>query len=481
MNWLAYYQAYRLVGQSRFAEAIALDVEQKFVNYTWAYYRLGMYESSYRQENTRSDFHTLFANAISTTNMGLNDESRFYLKEIKKKYPIQQHSLIIPLATYATKEAFYLVEPRKKQDADLYFALLNQLDPHKAKKEMEMWRFSFKQRKHRDLILLQANIHAMDAVKKLNALNHYLSNYHLSPLTLKDAQKDLNLNNLKAGVLCKKYKKPYPLVSVIVPAYNVQYRIRSCIDSLIHQTYQNIEIIIVNDASTDQTYHEIEQLKLQYPQVQVIHLPVNVGPFVAKNIGAYMARGEFITTQDADDWAHPQRIYNQAMPLLKDTKLIATTCQWVRLSDDGQFYARQVFPFTRFNPSSPMFRKKEVIKETGLWDLTRLAADTEFIARLKLVFGRKRVLSLKQPLVLGAHRKNSLMTDSKTGNWDHRISPTRLAYWESWGQWHIDQLRQGNQLKMPSMQDYQPQYIIPKEILNEAELLERLKKDFVLY
>ena len=480
MNWLTYYQAYRLVEQSRFAEAIALDVEQKFVNYTWAYYRLGMYESACNQKSSHLDFRSLFANAISTTNIGRHDDSQLYLQEIKKRYPKQQYSLVIPLATYATKEAFYLIEPQKKKYADVYFALLNKLDPANAKKKMALWKFSAKHNKHQDLILLQANVQAVNASSKLDALNHYLSTYYLSPLMLKDINGDFNLNNLNANIFSRICIKDFPLVSVIVPAYNVQSRIRSCVESLIAQTYQNVEVIIVNDASTDHTYHEIEQLKARFPQVQAIHLPVNVGPFVAKNMGAHSAKGEFITSQDADDWAHPQRLFNQVMPLLKDKNLIVTTCQWVRISDQGQFYAKQVFPFTRFNPSSPMFRKKEVLKETGLWDLTRLAADTEFIARLKLVFGRERVFSLKQPLVLGAHRANSLMTDSKTGNWSDRISPTRLAYWESWGQWHIDQLRQGGQLRMPSIMDYQPQYTIPQEMLNQVELLERLKKDLIL-
>lgn len=78
----------------------------------------------------------------------------------------------------------------------------------------------------------------------------------------------------------------------------------------------------------------------------------------------------------------------------------------------------------------------------GAWDCVRTGADSEFYARLRLVFGKRAIKRVVQPLALGSHREGSLMTASDTGYSDTGISPQRLAYWEAWGAWHIDCLRQ---------------------------------------
>ena len=122
---------------------------------------------------------------------------------------------------------------------------------------------------------------------------------------------------------------------------------------------------------------------------------------------------------------------------------MATISSWVRLSDRGEYYARPVHPLMRQNPSSLMFRKEKVLKQAGIWDTVRTGADSEYIARLKLVFGRKKVKRIKEPLSFGAHREDSLMTSSETGYCDLGVSPQRLEYWEAWGHWHIDEVRKG--------------------------------------
>src|SRR5690606_5218074 len=94
--------------------------------------------------------------------------------------------------------------------------------------------------------------------------------------------------------------------------------------------------------------------------------------------------------------------------------LAATTSNWVRIEDDGTFFARPVHPIRRLNPSSPLFRKELINRRIGLWDPVRTGADTEFHARLKLVFGRN-VRRVSAALALGAHRPNSLMNAKGTG------------------------------------------------------------------
>ena len=158
-------------------------------------------------------------------------------------------------------------------------------------------------------------------------------------------------------------------------------------------------------------------------------------------MGLELARGEFVTCHDSDDWSHPLKIEQQVQPLLEDATLIATTSHWVRMTDDGMFYARPVHSLMRLNPSSPLFRREVVLKRMGAWDCVRTGADSEFLARLRLVFGKRAIKRIVKPLALGAHRVGSLMTADDTGYSETGISPQRLAYWEAWSGWHLGCLR----------------------------------------
>lgn len=89
-------------------------------------------------------------------------------------------------------------------------------------------------------------------------------------------------------------------VSVIVPAYNVEKYIETCLDSIINQTLKEIEIIIINDGSTDSTKSKIENYQKQYPNITAIHKE-NEGQGKARNMGIEIACGEFVTFVDADD------------------------------------------------------------------------------------------------------------------------------------------------------------------------------------
>ena len=90
-------------------------------------------------------------------------------------------------------------------------------------------------------------------------------------------------------------KDKQPLVSVIIPAHNEEENISECIESLLCQTYQNIEIIVVDDCSSDNTY----LVAAKYP-IKVIRLDQNKGPAHARNIGIKNAKGKFVVFAEAD-------------------------------------------------------------------------------------------------------------------------------------------------------------------------------------
>lgn len=92
-----------------------------------------------------------------------------------------------------------------------------------------------------------------------------------------------------------------PKVSVIVPIYNCEKYLKTCLDSIIKQTYSNLEIILVNDGSTDNSLQICNQIQDQDKRVQVINQK-NQGTSAAKNAGLEVASGQYLTFVDADDW-----------------------------------------------------------------------------------------------------------------------------------------------------------------------------------
>jgi O-antigen biosynthesis protein len=129
------------------------------------------------------------------------------------------------------------------------------------------------------------------------------------------------------------WKKGRPLVSVIIPCYNYGHYVEEAIDSVLQQTFQNFEIIVVNDGSTDPV--TIEVLKhLKKPKTRVIH-QANKGLPEARNEGIRHAKGKYICCLDADDTLEPTYL-EKAVALLEANPGIAFAYSWVRLFGDEE-------------------------------------------------------------------------------------------------------------------------------------------------
>ena len=105
-------------------------------------------------------------------------------------------------------------------------------------------------------------------------------------------------------------------VSVVVPAYNSHDTLGRCLDSLVNQTIQEIEIIVINDASTDDTWSIMEDYRCRYPdKIKTIDGIINRGSGGARNLGFDIAQGEYIGLVDSDDYVNPnmyEHLYNKA-------------------------------------------------------------------------------------------------------------------------------------------------------------------------
>lgn len=94
--------------------------------------------------------------------------------------------------------------------------------------------------------------------------------------------------------------KNNPLISVVVPIYNTSKHLPHCLNSIIHQTYQNLEIILIDDGSTDNSYQIAESYAMKDPRVKLIHQK-NTGQSAARNHGIKIATGKYISFIDSDD------------------------------------------------------------------------------------------------------------------------------------------------------------------------------------
>ena len=100
-----------------------------------------------------------------------------------------------------------------------------------------------------------------------------------------------------------------PCVSIIIPVYNSQETLKQCIDSLLTQTFNDIEIVCVNDGSTDKSQKIIEEYMRKDPRVKLITQP-HSGSALARNKGRYLTRGEYIIFMNSNDYAKTEMIEN---------------------------------------------------------------------------------------------------------------------------------------------------------------------------
>ena len=94
------------------------------------------------------------------------------------------------------------------------------------------------------------------------------------------------------------------LVSIIIPVYNSQDYLQKCLDSVLCQTYKNIEVILVDDGSTDRSAAICDDFHQRDQRVKVFHRE-NMGASLARKFGLSVANGQFIQFVDSDDWIKP--------------------------------------------------------------------------------------------------------------------------------------------------------------------------------
>ncbi len=221
-----------------------------------------------------------------------------------------------------------------------------------------------------------------------------------------------------------------PLVSIIVPVYNAEEYIRRCVDSILNQEYQNLEILLIDDGSTDQSAAILDEYQAQDARVRAIHR-ANAGVSASRNCGLDLARGEYIQFADSDDWLTPD-----------STKLLVRmarneSCDMVigdfyrvngkRLSQKGDIEADHVMDRIEFasymieNPADFYYGvlwnklfKNDIIAEHHIRMDTELNWCEDFLFNLEYIRYAERFFAIQVPIYYYVKRKGSLVDQSST-------------------------------------------------------------------
>lgn len=212
-------------------------------------------------------------------------------------------------------------------------------------------------------------------------------------------------------------------ISIIVPVYNVEKYLSKCLESIINQTYNNLEIILVNDNSTDRSGEICDNYKLLDNRIRVIHNQKNEGISVVRNIGLEAASGEFIGFVDSDDWIE-QEMFEKLVYIIESEKADIVQCGYKHIYENGGIKRTFANSHKVFNNNEDILEayflkgiinsvlwnkiyRKELFKDIKMVN-GRCHEDTMAITELLLI--AQRVIIIEDELYNYLKRSESIMT-----------------------------------------------------------------------
>ncbi|MFT6047580.1 MAG: glycosyltransferase involved in cell wall biosynthesis [Arenicella sp.] len=141
-----------------------------------------------------------------------------------------------------------------------------------------------------------------------------------------------------------------PLVSVVIPVYNVEHFIKTCLDSVLAQSYENLEVLVVDDGSPDQSIPIVEQYNDQ--RLRIIRQE-NRGLASARNTGIREARGDFIALLDSDDFWSADKIQKHVAVMLANPKCGLSFSASMFVDENGKSLNRLQEPYNKEDFNSP--------------------------------------------------------------------------------------------------------------------------------
>lgn len=218
-----------------------------------------------------------------------------------------------------------------------------------------------------------------------------------------------------------------PLVSVIMPVYNAGGYLVKAIESVLKQTYKNYMLIVINDASTDNSAQVIEKYQKKFPKkIKVITMKRNLnrGGDSCANEGLKIAKGKYVARMDADDVAHPKRLEKQVKFLQENPSFFIVGTNANVINDKGKIMGEKLEPLTHdkiyksyftFHPMihpSSMFRR--VIDGKPFFYQIKYSANNDYYTFFKLICKGFKFANLKDKLLYyRIHKTNDTFVHMK--------------------------------------------------------------------
>lgn len=277
-------------------------------------------------------------------------------------------------------------------------------------------------------------------------------------------------------------------ISVIIPVYNIQQHLRECLDSVLGQSYPHLQVICVDDGSTDESPAILAEYAQKDPRVQVIRQQ-NAGPGAARNTGLEAAKGEYVIFLDSDDWFEPDFLAKMVDTAQREGADVAICravefdtnsgrelpSEWMmkkqylpgKLAFAPQEMADHLFQFTYGMPWDKFYRR-ELLTSSGIrYPALKNSEDLAFV--YPTLLAAKRIAVVDQVLIHHRINRMASVSNSRCGQPEapyeafqivkeyleqHQLMDTYRRSFLNWAMeflvWHISNM---------SQRDIQRQYL----------------------
>ncbi len=215
-------------------------------------------------------------------------------------------------------------------------------------------------------------------------------------------------------------------VSVIIPVYNVEKYLKRCVDSVLHQEGISMEIILVDDGSTDSSAQMCDEYAASYNNIKCLHIS-NSGPATAKNKGYDVATGNYVAFIDSDDEIKPDMFCTMLKSGYKNDADIVC-CNYIQIDEEGYIshtkHTGQEYVLTQdealkaillkdkiYSQCWTKIYKQDTMQINGVRNTEGLKTEEDFIYNIQAFACSKTVCIVDKPLYIYTHRSKSLSKD----------------------------------------------------------------------
>ena len=220
-------------------------------------------------------------------------------------------------------------------------------------------------------------------------------------------------------------------ISVILPIYNVEQYLKRCVDSILRQQDVTLEVILVDDGSTDSSGKLCDNYAASHDEVKCIHIS-NSGPATAKNVGYDLARGRYVAFIDSDDEIKPS-MFSEMLKSGYEHNADIVCCNYIQVNEDGSYehteHTGQEYVLTQDEAIKAILLKDKIYSQCWTKIYKRqtmdahhvrntegLKTDEDFIYNIQAFACSRTVCIVDKPLYIYSHRVKSLSKDYYRGH-----------------------------------------------------------------